>query len=214
MKLTAVFAAATFATALLTASANAAHLDNPNQLVDPSFEGVITTDGPPFVGTWEGFTGGPGAGSDFGTDMPRTGAQALQLVIDNTADNFAGAFQDVPIPASAIGQMSWFSGWHKSLGDSGGSEYRIEWLDAGGAEFFRNQVTVSPGSTYEEFIIPAVIPAGTATARLAYAIQSFGGALNQQVFVDDVNFNYVPEPSTAVILSLVGLGLFGSRRRG
>ena len=35
-----------------------------NLFVDPSFENQITYDGPPFLGTWEGFNGG--AGSEIG----------------------------------------------------------------------------------------------------------------------------------------------------
>ena len=197
-------------------TAQAAHLDNPNRLGDPSFEGTITTDGAPFVGTWEGFTGGAGAGSDFGTDMPRTGAQALQLLIENSPNNFAGAFQDAEFSPGLAGNMAWFSGWHKLDGDAGGSEIRIEWRDSvNNTEISRTQITDSPvGSDYEEFIIADVIPAGADSARVVYAIQSFGTAQNQRVFVDDVNFNVVPEPGTIALLGLASaVGFVAIRRR-
>lgn len=214
MKMITRFAAV--AAVALGTSAMGAHLDNPNQLTDPSFEGALTFDGPPFVGTWEGFNGSANASAAFTTNMPRTGAQSTELIIAGDVNSFAGVFQDVNIPASAIGEMSWFSGWHKlgTASDVGGSEYRIEWRDSAGNEFFRDQLTVSPGTEYEEFVIPAVIPAGTSFARIVYAVQSFGAAQNQQVFVDDVNFNFVPEPASVSLLALGGLAMLRRRRQG
>ena len=65
-----------------------------NVLVNPGFEDPITFDGPPFVGFWEGFTGG-GASASNAAVMPRSGVQHLLLQINNTSDTFTGAFQDV-----------------------------------------------------------------------------------------------------------------------
>lgn len=208
---------AAVAAALFVAPLQAAHLDNPNLLTDPSFEGTLTFDGDaaPFTGSWEGFSNGT-AMSDFTTTSPRTGAQSLELNIVGEANLFAGAFQDVAFDSSLAGTMAWFSGWHQLIGDTGGSEYRIEWRDSvNNTEVSRTQSTDSPiTNDYEEFIVSAMIPDGADTARLVYAIQSFGGATSQTVFVDDVNFNIagVPEP-TAGLLALVGLAPLARRRR-
>ncbi len=93
------------------------------------------------------------------------------------------------------------------------SGWRVGWRDSvANSEISRTQLTASPlGSDYKEFIVASTIPVGADTARLVYAIQSFGGATNQTVFVDDVNFNYVPEPATASLLALGGLAML--RRR-
>jgi len=196
----------------------AAHLDNPNQVVDPSFEGTITFDGGPFVGTWEGFSGGPGAPTaDFTTNMPRAGgAQSLELNLDD-ANGFAGAFQDIEIPAFAIGSTFWYSGWHKAGTGSvlGGSEIRVEWHDGSG-EFDRTTASDQPiAGQYTEFVLSDTIPAGTEIARVVYNIQSFGAAPPQQVFADDLNFNHngVPEPSTIALVGLSGVALLALRRR-
>ena len=199
--------------ALVSTSAMAVHLDNPNQIVDAGFEGTLTFDGPPFVGLWEGFSAGGSSTAEFSTDMPRNGAQSLELNIGTEPNLFAGGFQDVFFGTGLAGESAWFSGWHKLVGTTGGSEYRIEWRDSvANSEVSRTQLTASPiGSDYEEFIVASTIPVGADTARLVYAIQSFGGATNQTVFVDDVNFNYVPEPATASLLALGGLAML--RRR-
>ena len=213
-----VFGLAAAAAVAIAAPASADHLDNPNLLVDPSFETVLTFDGPPFVGTWEGFSGGDGATAEFTIDMPRTGAQSLELNIENVANNFAGAFQDVFFGPGLDGTMAWYSGYHMLVGDAGGSEYRIEWRNSvAGTEVSRTQLAASPAGTgYEEFIIADMIPAGADSARIVYAIQSFGGALNQQVYVDDLNFNIegvtIPEPGTLAMFGLGG-GLMLLRRR-
>ncbi|TWU29358.1 PEP-CTERM sorting domain-containing protein [Bythopirellula polymerisocia] len=214
------FSLLTVAVAVFCSPAMAAHLDNPNLLTDPSFEGTLTFDGPPFVGTWEGFNAGVSSTSEFSTDMPRTGAQSLELNIGPDANLFAGAFQDANFGFGAAGAMAWFSGWHKlAAGDSGGSEIRIEWRDSVANTEISRTPNLAPviGSTYEEFIVSATVPAGANSARVVYAIQSFGGALNQQVFVDDVNFNVqgVPEPASLAIagLCLVGLAIPSRRHR-
>lgn len=216
MKHLTLFAAAVFVAMGAAQPALAAHLDNPNLIVDPSFEGMITTDGPPFVGTWEGFTSGSDAASNFTTNSPRTGAQSLEANIFGVGNQFAGAFQDVLFPSYLAGTDAWFSGWHQLVGDAGGSEIRIEWRNVDtNTEISRTpNLTTSPvGSGYEEFIVASTIPAGANAARLVYAIQSFGGANNQTVYVDDVNFNIagVPEP-TAALLALLGLAPLFRRR--
>lgn len=203
------------AAAFVATPAMAVHLDNPNRLTDPSFEGALTFDGAPFVGTWEGFSAGGPSTSEFSTEMPRTGPQSLELNIGSETNLFAGAFQDVRFSSSLAGQTAYYSGWHKSLLNAGGSEIRIEWRDSVGDTEISRTPNLVPviGATYEEFILSDTIPAGADTARLVYAIQSFGGVLDQQVFVDDVNFNAAPEPATACLAALAGLAIVGRRRR-
>lgn len=221
MRFTALFSAVAIVTALAATSASAAHLDNPNRLANAGFEDPVVDTADTFYGRWQPFSldgdavmGGDTAQS--GMSMPRTGASALELVIDNTANSFAGAFQDVRVSPLSAGNQWWYSGWAKSTGiDDGASEIRIEWRDS----VSNTEITRTPNSTpvltadYTEFILSDTIPAGADTARVVYAIQSFGGGPNQAVLVDDVNFNLVPEPTSVTLALLAGLSLVGLRRR-
>lgn len=187
-----------------------------NLLVNPGFEDPITFDGAPFVGFWEGFSGGPGSAAANGTVQPRTGLQHLDLLIDNTNNTFAGAFQDVA--GLVPGDQAIFSGWHMTPSSpfDVGVEVRIEWRNSvSNTEVGRTpNLTTAPAAQYTEFSLSAAVPAGADTARLVYAIQSFGTEPTNtgRVFVDDASF-VVPEPAAAAVLGLGGLVLAARRRR-
>ena len=61
-----------------------------NLLTDGSFENpaLYTADGPPFVGSWEGFNGGAGTSSQNDAVSPRTGLRDAHLNITATNNSF------------------------------------------------------------------------------------------------------------------------------
>jgi hypothetical protein len=185
-----------------------------NLLVNPGFEDPITTDGPPFVGFWEGFQGS-GAFALRDTVMPRSGEGHLALVTQ-ADQTFAGAFQDVE--GLVPGQLMDFSLWHKTLDDpyTVVSEMRIEWRKVGqGPEISRIQILPVPTLDYTKVSLVAPVPAGADTARVVYAIQTFtNGALSDMahVYVDDASLTVVPEPTTAALLLCCALPLALRRR--
>jgi len=186
-----------------------------NLLSNPGFEDPITRDGPPFIGSWEGFDGDGVAGTTAdaanSSAMPRTGAMHLALSIVNTDNTFAGVFQDIPLaPLAPVT----FSGWHKSVGPFGvGPEVRIEWRDLTSEVGRTPNHVPTISSDYTQFSLSAQAPANAIVARVVYAIQSFSGDTNTgTVYVDDTSV-VIPEPSTAALLGLSGVALAALRRR-
>jgi hypothetical protein len=206
------------ACALLVAFFVTSNASAQNLLANPSFEEPITMDGPPFVGFWEGFSGNAAATASNSTASPRTGAQNLDLTITNVNDTFAGAFQDVE--GLVAGAPATFSGFHRTPTSPTafglGTEIRIEWRNSVTmAEVGRTpNLTLTPTADYTPFSVSAPVPVGADTARVVYAIQTFGGEPNPTntgtVFIDDVSFTAIPEPSA---LALAGLGALGLLRR-
>ena len=113
-----------------------------NLLVNPGFEDPITFDGPPFVGFWEGFSGG-GASAFNSATLPHSGSQSLGLNITNTPNTFAGAFQDVQ--GLSAGTPLSLTGWHVTPSSplSLGVEIRIEWRNS----VSNTEITRTPNST-------------------------------------------------------------------
>jgi hypothetical protein len=183
-----------------------------NLLANPGFEDPITFDGPPFVGSWEGFNGGAPAISGNATLMPRSGAQHLELVLAS-AFNFAGAFQDVVVTA---GDPVNFSVYAKDLlGTNGaGVEMRLEYRNSvSNTEVSRtpNLVPGSLGMDYELISLNGTVPAGADLVRAVFAIQSFGGVVNQSIYVDDASF-VIPEPASLALVSMAGAMMLRRRR--
>jgi hypothetical protein len=200
---------AALAAALWMTSQAAANFAN------PSFESPITSDGPPFVGFWEGFAGTNASAGNTST-TPRSGAMAVNLLV-SAPNTFAGVFQD--IPNLKPGFPVTFSGWHRTTGTAPinlGTEVRIEWRNSvSNTEIARTMnSTPVPTGNYSSFLLTSTVPPGADTARPVYAIQSFStnplgsGA----VLIDDFAF-FVPEPAGAALLGFAALAIAARTRR-
>lgn len=202
----------TFFFSAILAAAIASSASAANLLVNPGFEVAIADGVAPFTGRWQPFNAG-GATAMNTAMMPRTGAQALTLSISNTANTYAGAFQDVSILGGA--EYS-FSGWNASPSSPLQliAEARIEWRDATNEVGRTPNLKPVPGAAYSSFSFNATAPAGATIARVVYAIQSFDTSPNGNgvVHIDDLSFDAVPEPSSLGLLVVGALALTRRRR--
>jgi hypothetical protein len=189
-----------------------------NLLTDPSFENpaLFTSDGAPFIGSWEAFNGGAGSSAVNDTLAPHSGQREAHFNITATNNTFAGVFQDVPAIA---GVQYTYSGFHQSANANPldyVTEARIEWRNSvSNTEVSRNQILPVAGAAYTPFSLTIAAPAGADIARVVYAIQTFSdtGTTNTgDVFLDDLSLTAVPEPASLALLSLGALGLFRRRR--
>jgi hypothetical protein len=186
-----------------------------NLFSNPGFEDPITYDGPPFVGSWEGFNGGAGSSSANSTVLPRTGAQSLRLAITNTDVTFAGAFQDVTglVPGTTVA----FTGYHVTTTSPLDltNELRIEWRNSTAEVGRTPNLSPIPTSQYTPFSLTAVVPAGADTARVVYAIQTFSPepTNNGIIYIDDVSFDVIPEPASLTLAAVAGVALLPRHRR-
>lgn len=211
MKMTKLFGISTATLGLVLACAAPA---SANLLSNPGFETTPLVDDGSGVGKWQPF-GGSGVAlptlSATDSTTPRSGASHLALQLDNIPNSFAGVYQDVG--GLTAGQSVTWSGWTMDLGqDAGGAEIRIEWRDSvGNTEITRtpNLVPTLTPNVYTQWSLTDVVPAGADTARVVYAIQSFGAGPNQLHYVDDTSV--IPEPASLALLGLGGLAML--RRR-
>ncbi len=187
-----------------------------NLLVDPSFESPLTFDGPPFIGSWEGFSGSPNASAANSTVSPRSGAGHVALAILGDDNSFAGLFQDVLVPGGA---PVTFSGWHRTPSTALGvaTEMRIEWRNATSEVGRTPNLLTLPGSAYSEFSLTANAPANADRGRFVYAIQTFGGEPNPgnngTVYLDDFSVVVLPEPTSIALVAPALVGMLRRTRR-
>ncbi|MEM8756709.1 MAG: hypothetical protein AAGF47_02880 [Planctomycetota bacterium] len=214
---------------MLAAALIAGTAQGQNLLNNPSFEGPIVFDGSDLT-EWNAFFGGPPGTflesfNDTGA-TPLSGANAhvttIQGDLSAGVDGF-NAFTGLAqrVDGLSAGAPYEFSIFARSNGNvTNGAEFRIEWIDAGGAiigdQFALNTpIQDALTSDYELFSLTAIAPAGAVAANAVLAVQSFlndGFLADTSVAWDDASFVLVPSPASAALLGLGGLAAARRRR--
>ena len=160
-------------------------------------------------GNWGTFSGSGPAEPTVGTVNPNSGSQHVNMTIAGNDNAFTGIQQN--FDNIIVGNDYTFSFSALRSGALGlNAEFRIEWLDVGGAfvggQFDNNQdITTSLTESYTLFSQTRTAPAGAVSGRAVIALQSFGaGDNNGIVFIDDADVDgvVIPEPVSYTHLTL------------
>ena len=195
-----------------------------NLLTDPGFDtqatGWLGWDSTP----WWGGGGGDGETGSYGwTEIVDTQSQSSsQSTKFSSSDNTGWTYAMVAQTVSGIvaGSQYRAASYFKRTADIGStvSSFKVEWLDGTGATIETSEGTAQFDNTYdvdtwqlvsENFT--AVSGAVGAKYEIVY-LTSAGSAIGD-VFVDDANFDVVPEPTSLVLLCGGLMGLFTLTRK-
>lgn len=208
-------------TLMLAYSAGTASAVTSNAFANGGFETVTS---PPLADGWLAAASGYTISNDA-----RTGNNALQLASPqfNAAVALQNSVANGGQPDLIPGEIASFSFWAKgTAGATGNVLYSLRFLDSGGNivlntgnTFFQGDINTS---AYTQIVAPdVVIPAGANAAFVEFS-QSIGpigtGPAGEnffpgQVLIDDVVLSSVPEPASAALFGLAGIGLIARRRR-
>jgi hypothetical protein len=192
----------------------------PNLLIDPSFEGQVTSPTNNGVGGWTLFNG-----AAFSTDHALTGTHSMK---DVTVNNVPGSFETFPASAGQQFELTGFGFTPTVLaGNPGFGIVQIAYFDAGGnnlgtvetgAGNAKGSAQINGGSAINTWIPLdtgiATAPAGTASIQAFTLVVDFNGpAAGEGVYFDDLNLTAVPEPASLGMIGVAGFGLLARSHR-
>lgn len=143
------------------------------------------------LGEWAEYSNGNNVGIDETPANARTGSAALKLFGRFNGTNTSGAHQEIPTTPGSVVQ---FDAWSRNrpndkLAGANEGRIKIEFIDANGKVIDAGKlvtVDVNSSTTYRQFALRRVAPAGAVFARAVIEMSqanNAGGAFN----VDDVN---------------------------
>jgi hypothetical protein len=145
-----------------------------------------------------------------GWKTPHGGNQTL--VLKNWLGGGDGVEQKPDVTADAAYDLSFYTLWDG--GYDGTLDAQVRWLDSGGAQIGSNTLSWSAGAQDTWNFTSARVTSMVNSARAEINFNNSGGTAGA-LYLDDVNFAgvVVPEPTTAALFGLLGIGLLAVRRR-
>lgn len=181
-----------------------------NLLKNPGFESGVemTWSSENETTNWYGWGDVEAVGAGWKT--PHGGNQTL--VLKNWLGNGDGVEQKPTVDGNTAYDLSFYSLWDG--GYDGALNVQVRWLDAGGSQIGSNSVSWTAGIQDKWNLTSARFTSTLNSARAEINFNNTGGTAGA-LYLDDVDFTgvVVPEPTTAALFGLIGLGLLATRRR-
>ncbi len=186
----------------------AAGMAQANLLVNAGYESVISSNWSPTAETTNWFGWGDVESVDAAWKTPHSGSKTL--VMKNWLGGNDGLEQKPDILGNQEYDLEYYSLWDGGYDGTMLSEVR--WLDSGGNQVGSNMVSWTKGANDTWTRSYAVITSHVSSTRAEINFQNTGGS-SGALYLDDVNFDVVPEPSTIVLFGLAGVALWYRRCR-
>lgn len=196
------------------------HAQTTNGFANGGFEdaGIATP-----AASWLGAASGYSLSNDAFEGLFSLELSSPQL---NAAVALQNSSNDGLLPPLTVGDTPLFSFQSKGFaGSTGNVLFALRYLDDNGVILYESgnqffQGSINPNTWTEITLTPDAVPVGATTAFVEFsqAIGPINGVdlLSGSVLIDNVNLSVVsavPEPTTASLLGLVGLGILTRRRR-
>ena len=181
-----------------------------NLLLNAGFEAPVMTSWSPENETTNWFGWGDVEAVGSGWKTPHGGSQTL--VMKNWLGAGDGIEQKPSVAADTAYTLSFYSLWDG--GYNGTMDIQVRWLDAGGSQVASNMLAWSAGTADAWNNWSFGVTSATASARAEINFSNSGGSAGA-LYLDDVSFTAaaIPEPGTAALIGVFGLGLIALRRR-
>ena len=178
-----------------------------NLLLNSGYESAVMTSWSAENETTNWFGWGDIEAVGSGWKTPHSGNQTL--VMKNWLGAGDGVEQKPTVTAELGYDISFYSLYDG--GYDGSLVVQVRWIDSGGAQIGSNTVAWNQGTadTWNYTYVQVTSIANSARAEINF--NNSGGTAGA-LYLDDVVFAAIPEPTTAALFGFVGLGVLALRR--
>jgi hypothetical protein len=178
-----------------------------NLLLNSGYESAVMLSWSPDNETTNWFGWGDVEAVGSGWKTPHSGSQTLVL------KNWLGGADGVEQKPTVTGNLGYDFSFYSLYdgGFDGSLSVQIRWLDSGGTQIGSNSIAWNQGAGDTWNLTYVQITSLVSSARAEINFGNSGGTAGA-LYLDDVNFAAIPEPTTAALLGFMGLGMLALRR--